>query len=167
MSNRRILLVEDNQDNMTLISDVLMSLNYAVIQATNGEQGVEIATSEKPDLILMDLKMPVMDGYESTRQLKRHQITAHIPVIALTASGMKQEELLVLERGFDGFLRKPVLKADLIQEMARFLEHQEQIQPQAPAGFSDSPADLPAALAELDARWDLAKAGEGTGLSGR
>ena len=146
----RILVVDDIPLNRILIRTYFESSPLTFIEAENGLEALEVSREKLPDLILMDLKMPVMDGYESTRQLKRMSNTAHIPIIALTASGMKQEELLVLERGFDGFLRKPVLKQDLMHEMARFLEHQEQIQEFETLDFVDAPEELPAALVQLD-----------------
>ena len=147
----RILVVDDIPLNRILIRTYFETSPLTFIEAENGLEALEVSRDKQPDLILMDLKMPVMDGYESTRQLKRQDNTSHIPIIALTASGMKQEELLVLERGFDGYLRKPVLKQDLMQEMARFLAHQE-IEPSTIVpDFADDPSALPVALVALEA----------------
>jgi CheY-like chemotaxis protein len=121
MSNRRILLIEDNQDNMTLIADVLKSLNYAVIQATNGEQGVEIATSERPDLILMDLSLPQMDGWTATRHIKSNPELTRIPIIALTAHAMIGDRERALQAGCDDYLTKPINLRELATKLAQYM----------------------------------------------
>ena len=121
MSNRRILLVEDNQDNMTLIADVLQSLNYAVIQATNGQQGVEIATAEKPDLILMDLSLPQMDGWTATRHIKANPDLTQIPIIALTAHAMIGDRERALQAGCDDYLTKPINLRELATKLAQYM----------------------------------------------
>lgn len=117
MSSGRILVVEDNRDNMTLITDVLASLNYIVLQATDGEQGVEMSSSENPDLILMDLSLPKMDGWTATRAIKSNPETAHIPVIALTAHAMVGDRERALEAGCDDYISKPIN----LQELAKKL----------------------------------------------
>lgn len=117
MSSGRILVVEDNRDNMTLITDVLASLNYVVLQATDGEQGVEMSGNENPDLILMDLSLPKMDGWTATRAIKSNPATAHIPVIALTAHAMVGDRERALEAGCDDYISKPIN----LQELAKKL----------------------------------------------
>ncbi len=108
MSSRRILVVEDNQDNMTLISDVLQSLDYEVIQATDGEQGVQMTEAERPDLVLMDLSLPRMDGWTATRKIKANPDLQKIPVIALTAHAMVGDRERALEAGCDDYISKPI-----------------------------------------------------------
>ena len=84
MKNKRILVVEDNQDNMTLMTDVLESLNFSVIPAFDGQHAVHLAQSELPNLILMDLSLPVKDGWTATREIKQNEKLKHIPMIALS-----------------------------------------------------------------------------------
>lgn len=121
MSGRRILVIEDNQDNMTLISDVLLSLNYEVIQATDGEQGVKTATEEKPDLILMDLSLPRMDGWTATRQIKANPELKQIPIIALTAHAMMGDRERALEAGCDDYVSKPINLRELASKLAQYV----------------------------------------------
>jgi CheY-like chemotaxis protein len=106
---------------MTLIADVLKSLNYAVIQATNGEQGVEIATSERPDLILMDLSLPQMDGWTATRHIKSNPELTRIPIIALTAHAMIGDRERALQAGCDDYLTKPINLRELATKLAQYM----------------------------------------------
>ncbi len=121
MSDGRILVVEDNQDNMTLISDVLSSLNYDVLQAVDGEQGVSMAQTEHPDLILMDLSLPRMDGWTATRYIKANPDLNAIPIIALTAHAMMGDRERALEAGCDDYLSKPLNLRDLAHKLAQFI----------------------------------------------
>jgi two-component system, cell cycle response regulator DivK len=121
MGNGRILVVEDNQDNMTLISDVLQSLDYEVLQATDGEQGVQMAGEHKPDLILMDLSLPRMDGWTATRHIKADPQTQNIPVIALTAHAMVGDRERALEAGCDDYVSKPINLRELANKLAQFI----------------------------------------------
>ena len=121
MSGGRILVVEDNQDNMTLISDVLSSLNYAVIQAMDGEQGVSMAEAERPDLILMDLSLPRMDGWTATRHIKANPALRSIPIIALTAHAMMGDRERALEAGCDDYLSKPLNLRELASKLTQFI----------------------------------------------
>ncbi len=121
MSNKRILVVEDNRDNMTLIVDVLDSMDYTVLQATDGEQGVELARSDIPDLILMDLSLPVMDGWTATRHIKSDDALKHIPVIALTAHAMVGDRERALEAGCNDYISKPINLQILAQKLTEYL----------------------------------------------
>jgi CheY-like chemotaxis protein len=121
MSNRRILVVEDNTDNMTLIADVLQSLNYDVLQAMDGEQGVAMTTQEKPDLVLMDLSLPKMDGWTATRHIKADPEIQHIPVIALTAHAMVGDRERALKAGCDDYVTKPIDLKELADKLNDFL----------------------------------------------
>ncbi len=118
----RILVIEDNMDNMTLIADVLLSLDYKVIQATDGEQGVQKAISERPDLILMDLSLPRLDGWKATRQIKAHSDLRQIPIIALTAHAMMGDRERALEAGCDDYLPKPINLRDLANKLEKHLK---------------------------------------------
>lgn len=121
MSIRRILVVEDNNDNMTLITDVLSSLDYEVISAKDGEEAVAVAKAEKPDLILMDLSLPRMDGWAATRQLKSDSEVAHIPVIALTAHAMIGDRERALAAGCDDYISKPINIRELAGKLTQIL----------------------------------------------
>ncbi|MBC8171955.1 MAG: response regulator [Anaerolineae bacterium] len=121
MGAKRILVVEDNRDNMTLIVDVLSAFDYEVIQAVDGEMGLELAQAEKPDLILMDLSLPRMDGWTATGQLKANPSLKHIPVIALTAHAMVGDKERALEAGCDDYLSKPIDLADLAKKLVQYL----------------------------------------------
>jgi len=118
---RRILVVEDNKDNMTLITDVLSSLDYEVISAKDGEEGLQVAKAEKPDLILMDLSLPRMDGWTATRQLKADTELAHIPVIALTAHAMIGDRERALAAGCDDYISKPINIRELAGKLTQLL----------------------------------------------
>jgi two-component system cell cycle response regulator DivK len=104
----KILYVEDNEDNVFMLKNRLARAGHTVIVATDGEQGVAMALSERPDMILMDLSLPVLDGWQATRQIKAGPDTKHIPVIALTAHAMAGDREKALSAGCDDFDTKPV-----------------------------------------------------------
>lgn len=117
-----ILLVEDNQDNQEIYRCILAYYGYQVLQAFDGGSGVEIARTHGPDLILMDLTMPVMDGLEATRMLKADPATAAIPIVALTAHTQHEDFAAAAEAGCDAFLSKPVAPHTVAAEVRRILE---------------------------------------------
>ena len=119
MAGSRILVVEDNPDNMILIVDVLDTLEYDVIQATDGVKGVALAKSESPDLILMDLSLPLMDGWTAAGEIKSS--VSHIPIIALTAHAMVGDRERALEAGCDDYLTKPINIQELAGKIAKFI----------------------------------------------
>lgn len=121
MSRNRILVVEDNPDNLTLIVDVLIELEYEVLQATNGMQGVSIAEETIPDLILMDLSLPKMDGWTATRKIKAQQDLHHIPIIALTAHAMKGDRERAIEAGCDDYISKPINLQELAVKLDKYV----------------------------------------------
>lgn len=118
----RILVVEDNRDNMTLIVDVLTSLDHDVLQATDGQEGLDITEREKPDLVLMDLSLPRMDGWTVTRNIKANPNLKAIPVIALTAHAMVGDRERALEAGCDDYITKPINLTDLIAKLSQYLK---------------------------------------------
>ncbi|MCP4406143.1 MAG: response regulator [bacterium] len=120
-----ILVVDDVPPNRALIAGFFQETALEVIEAEHGEQALVCVRKQPPDLILMDLCMPVMDGYEATRQLKASEELRHIPVIALTATVLKEEYAKIQACGFDGNVKKPVTRTELFQELARFLPHAE------------------------------------------
>ncbi len=119
---RRILVIEDNRDNMVLITDVLTSLHYEVLQAADGEQGVQKAAEERPDLILMDLSLPRMDGWTATQLIKADAGLQHIPIIALTAHAMMGDRERALEAGCDDYISKPINLRELAKKLSKFLD---------------------------------------------
>ena len=104
----KILYVEDNEDNIFMLKNRLSRAGYTVLIATDGAQGVAMAASEQPELILMDLSLPVLDGWEATRQIKARRTTRHIPVIALSAHAMTGDREKALAAGCDDFDTKPI-----------------------------------------------------------
>ncbi len=121
MNNGRILVVEDNRDNMTLITDILESSNYSVISAHDGQRGVLLATTEQPNLILMDLSLPVMDGWTAAREIKQNETLKNIPIIALTAHAMSGDREHALSAGCDDFVTKPINVPDLLKKITRLM----------------------------------------------
>ena len=107
-SKKKILVVEDNEDNREIFVFRLQQLDFEVIVASNGKEALEIASRSKPDLIFMDLRMPVMDGWEATRTLRQTEWGRDLPVIAVTAHAMKGEREKALNAGCDEFILKPV-----------------------------------------------------------
>lgn len=119
--SKLILLVEDNLHNRRIFSGILRHYGYEVREAVNGAEAVEMARSLVPDLILMDLSLPVMDGWEATRQIKSVSELAKIPVIALTAHAMAGDEDRAREVGCDGYLSKPISPTKVVEEVQRFI----------------------------------------------
>jgi two-component system cell cycle response regulator DivK len=117
----RILLVEDNEMNRDMLSRRLSRRGFDVLIAENGKVGVELAASEKPDLILMDMSLPVMDGWEATRRIKANPVTSRIPVIALTAHAMASDRDMALEAGCDDYDSKPVDLSQLVRKIEQLL----------------------------------------------
>ena len=116
-----ILLVEDNEMNRDMLSRRLQRKGYDVVLAMDGAQGVAAASEERPDLILMDMSLPVLDGWEATRALKADAATARIPVIALTAHAMSEDRERALEAGCDDYDTKPVELTRLIEKIEALL----------------------------------------------
>ena len=116
-----ILIVEDDPKSLVLIRDLLQVSGYSTIEATDGEKGVELAKASKPDLILMDIQMPKMDGLEATRILKADTTTGNIPILALTSYAMKGDEERTLQAGCDGYLAKPFDIQELLKTVAEYL----------------------------------------------
>ena len=124
--SQKILVVEDNQDNRELVVKVLKINGYKVIEAVDGEEALEKTKTENPDLILMDLFIPKIDGYEVTRRLKSDKDLKHIPVIALTAHAMKGDMEVALAAGCDGYMPKPIDVRELPKQIEYFMKHNPQ-----------------------------------------
>lgn len=117
----KILYVEDNPQNMRLVKKILMSVGYEVLEATEGLIGVAVAAREQPDLILMDVNLPDINGLEATARLKASPQLSWIPVIALTANAMHGDREHCIAAGCDGYLAKPVMKNELLNTIAMYL----------------------------------------------
>lgn len=117
-----ILLVEDSEMNRDMLSRRLERKGYRVLIAVDGQQGIEVATAERPSLILMDMSLPIIDGWEATRQIKAAAGTAQIPIIALTAHAMSEDRQRALEAGCDEYETKPVELPRLLDKIAGLLK---------------------------------------------
>lgn len=122
MAGEKILLVEDNPMNLELATDLLEAAGYVVIQAGTAEEGIKLARDESPDLILMDVGLPGMDGLEATGVLKQDPATKDIPVIAITAHAMKGDEEKALAVGCAGYITKPIDTREFSKMVTRFIE---------------------------------------------
>jgi len=118
---KTVLIVEDNEDNRLIYSQYLTHGGFRVLEATNGAEGIEVCRRERPDLVLMDISMPVMDGLTATRLLKADAELKAIPVIALTAHAMASDEVMAREAGCDGYISKPVMPKDVKSEVERWI----------------------------------------------
>ncbi len=125
----KVLLVEDNEMNRDMLSRRLARKKYEVLIAVDGGEGIAMARSESPDLILMDMSLPVMDGWEAARQLKASPDTSFIPVIALTAHAMSGDREKALEAGCDDYDTKPIELPRLLGKMELFLKENEAAAP--------------------------------------
>src|SRR5262245_40972457 len=119
--SKRILIVEDQEDNRTILRDVLSTAGYELIEALNGKDGVRLAKSERPDLILMDIQLPEMDGYEATKQIKSFAELKTIPIIAVTSYALSGDEPKARAAGCDGYIAKPYSHRELLAEVRKDL----------------------------------------------
>jgi two-component system, cell cycle response regulator DivK len=114
-----ILVVEDNEKNMKLFRDILGATGYRTLEATSGERAVELARSQEPDLVLMDIQLPGIDGVEALARIRGDERTAQVPVLALTAQAMEGDHERFLSAGFDAYVSKPVDIAELVATVRR------------------------------------------------
>ena len=119
--SKRILIVEDQEDNRTILRDVLSTVGYDLIEAFNGEDGVRLAQSERPDLILMDIQLPKMDGYEATQQIKSIAELKTVPIIAVTSYALSGDEAKARAAGCDGYIAKPFSPRELLAKVRKYL----------------------------------------------
>jgi two-component system, cell cycle response regulator DivK len=122
MANELILIVEDNEKNLKLVRDVLQYQGYQTIEAGTGEDGVRLARARTPDLILMDIQLPGMDGITALGELRADPGTRAIPVIAVTASAMTQDRKKIIAAGFDGYQSKPIRVKELMDVVRQMLD---------------------------------------------
>jgi two-component system cell cycle response regulator DivK len=120
MAGEQILVVDDDEKNMKLFRDVLQATGYRTLEATTGGDAVRLATDQAPALVLMDIRLPDIDGLEALRRLRSAERTASIPVLAVTAQAMKGDRERFIEAGFDGYLSKPVDVDELLDYVSRF-----------------------------------------------
>jgi two-component system cell cycle response regulator DivK len=118
---KRILVVEDTEDNRQIMRDLLSSAGYDLVEAVDGAEGVAMAKSQRPDLILMDIQLPVLDGYEATRRIKADPALSHIPVIAVTSYALSGDEAKTRAAGCDGYVAKPFSPRQLLQKVREYL----------------------------------------------
>jgi CheY-like chemotaxis protein len=121
MTSKHVLVAEDVADNLLLIQSILEACGYTVSVAYNGVEAIELVSSRLPDLVLMDLSLPVVDGWEATRVLKAQEQTRHIPIIALTAHAMQGDRERALMAGCDDYLSKPIDIEEIEQVTANWL----------------------------------------------
>ena len=120
MASELVLIVDDNEKNLRLARDVLVLGGFRTVEASTGCEGIAAAVDHLPDVILMDIRLPDMDGTEATRRLREDPRTARIPVVALTSLAMKGDREWLLAAGFDGYLEKPISVAELPEQVRRF-----------------------------------------------
>jgi two-component system, cell cycle response regulator DivK len=118
---KSILIVEDNEKNMKLARDILRAKGYATLEAVNGLDGVKLALQHKPDLVLMDIQLPDINGIEAFERIRAHADTEKIPVVAFTASVTVNDRSRIGDAGFDGFLSKPINLKEFVETIKRVL----------------------------------------------
>jgi CheY-like chemotaxis protein len=119
---KKILVVEDNEINMYLCSRILKSSGYEVIEARTGEEGVELTIKEKPDLIIMDIQLPGIDGLQTTKRIRESKEDSKVPIIALTSYAMAGDKKKALKAGCTGYIEKPINPETFMDEIKKFLE---------------------------------------------
>jgi len=122
MAGKRILVIEDHEENRRLLRDLLTSFGYELVEAVTGEDGVIAAENERPDLILMDIQLPGIDGYETTRRIKANSALNSIPVIAVTSYALSGDDIKAFAAGCDGYVTKPFDPADLLEKIREYLD---------------------------------------------
>jgi two-component system cell cycle response regulator DivK len=116
-----VLIIEDHEDNRRIIRDLLTSAGYEIIEATSAGEGVTVAETYRPSLILMDIQLPDFDGYEATRRIKANPSLCHIPVIAVTSYALSGDEVKALEAGCDAYVTKPFSPRALLTKIREYL----------------------------------------------
>jgi two-component system, cell cycle response regulator DivK len=118
---KRILVIEDQEDNRRILRDLLSSVGYELIEAENGEDGVAAAAADRPDLILMDIQLPLLDGYEATRRIKAQSALSAIPIIAVTSYALSGDEDKARAAGCEGYVTKPFSPRELLAKIREYL----------------------------------------------
>ena len=122
MAGELILIVEDNDKNRKLVRDILTFTGYTTIETETGEEGVRLARERCPSLVLMDIRLPGIDGVEALRRLRAEETTRGIPIMAMTASVMSEDRQKIMAAGFDGYQSKPINVTDFVAAVAQILE---------------------------------------------
>jgi two-component system, cell cycle response regulator DivK len=119
--NKCVLIVEDQEDNRKILRDLLSNAGYDLIEAANGEEGVALALSRRPNLVLMDIQLPAMDGYEATRRIKNNPELRSIPIIAVTSYALSGDEAKARAAGCDAYITKPFSPRQLLAKVREYL----------------------------------------------
>ena len=119
--SKSILVVEDQADNRRILHDLLTSVGYEILEAVTGDEGVMLATTQRPDLILMDVQLPGIDGYEATRRIKADPALRHIPIIAVTSYALSGDEVKAREAGCDAYVTKPFSPRALLAKVREYV----------------------------------------------
>ena len=119
--SKRILIVEDQEDNRKILRDLLTSAGFDLVEAITGEDGVRLAEAERPDLILMDIQLPGLDGYEATRRIKANPALRHTPIIAVTSYALSGDDVKAREAGCDAYVTKPFSPRALLAKVRGYL----------------------------------------------
>lgn len=119
--SKRILIVEDQEDNRRIMRDLLVASGYTLVEATTGEEGLALADRERPDLILMDIQLPGLDGYEVTRRIKANPALKLIPIIAVTSYALSGDDRKAFAAGCDGYVTKPFSPRQLLAKIREYL----------------------------------------------
>ena len=128
----RILVVEDTEDNRKIIRDLLTAAGYELIEALDGAEGVAVAQRERPDLVLMDIQLPVVDGYEATRRIRATPELARVPIIAVTSYALSGDEAKARAAGCDGYVAKPFSPRQLLAKIREYLPDASSANPTPP-----------------------------------
>ena len=120
--SKLILVVEDQEDNRRIMRDLLSSVGHEVIEAVTGEEGVAAAETHRPDLILMDIQLPGLDGYEATRQIKANPDLEHIPIIVVTSYALSGDDVKAFEAGCNAYVSKPFSPRELLAKIREYLQ---------------------------------------------
>jgi len=119
--SKRILVIEDTEDNRRILRDLLTDAGFELLEASDGEQGIAMATEHRPDLILMDIQLPLVDGYEATRRIKANPDLRHIPIVAVTSYALSGDEAKALAAGCDGYVAKPFSPRQILAKVRQLL----------------------------------------------
>lgn len=117
----RVLAIEDHEDNRRILRDLLESVGYELIEATTGEEGIALAETQLPDLILMDIQLPGLDGYETTRRIKANPALQRVPIIAVTSYALSGDDVKAFAAGCDAYVTKPFSPRELLAKIREFL----------------------------------------------
>jgi CheY-like chemotaxis protein len=123
--NQRILVIEDNEQNMYLVNFILEKFGYQVIQARSGDEGIRLARQQMPDLVLLDIQLPVMDGYSVARELRKMKEMAQIPIVAVTSYAMPGDREQAINAGCSGYIEKPINPETFMIEVEHFLHQHD------------------------------------------